>query len=123
MSRFVKLSEVDDAEEMKPKLFIHVTKECDNINVRHHVNQQPELDEPMEAFEKPVTDVKMDDVENTPSVVVPQLLPPKRPVKNRLELAEYQTHFHEQQGDLLVFQPEVRRRREPMSMLGNGQEY
>ena len=74
MTRSVKLDEremdgIYDTQAMKPGAVIYMVKGNDEVKVQHHVDRQPVLDEPMEAVEDPVTDIEMDDVERTPSVV------------------------------------------------------
>ncbi|CEG42009.1 polyprotein [Plasmopara halstedii] len=59
------------------------------VKVQHQVDRQPVLDDPMEAVEKPIADVEMDDMDHAPNIDVQRLMPSESPVQKRFELTEY----------------------------------
>ena len=99
VTRLMKLDErevsgIYDTQVLNPEAVVHVTKDSDEIQIQHHEDRQPDLDEPMEYVEDPVADVEMydvemDDVDSTSSVSAQQLMPPDRHVKDTMQLAEY----------------------------------
>ncbi|CEG45073.1 polyprotein [Plasmopara halstedii] len=70
VTRSVKLDErevggIYDTQEVKPERIIQEMKDGDEIKVQHQVDRQPVLDDPIEAVEEPVADVKMEDDEES----------------------------------------------------------
>ena len=112
VARLLKLDErevgiIYDIQALNPEAVVHVTKDSDEIQIKHQEDRKPNLDEPMEDVEDLVADVEIDDVDSTSSVSAQQLMPPDSHVEYTMQLAEYYPPPQMQHEDRLVFRPEV----------------
>ncbi|CEG35593.1 polyprotein [Plasmopara halstedii] len=95
---YVKLDErevngIDDTHALKPATIVQVIEDNDEVKIQHQVDIQPMIDNPVETVKEPVIDVKMGDIERTPSVDVNHLMASERSIVNSLGFTFYSTQI------------------------------